>query len=139
MTTSRHGESYVLLDGEVVIGQGTDTDLPPCEPGPAVERIAGSNRYATAATLALRFWQHAEFVYLASGDAFPDALAAAGIPDNEQGPVLLVTRDTLPPETAEALAALGPVAPACPRRHRRGQRRHDGRRPGRRGPVAAQR
>ena len=39
-----------------------------------------ANRYATAATLALRFWQHAEFVYLASGDAFPDALAAAGIP-----------------------------------------------------------
>ncbi len=108
VTTSRHGESYVLLDGVVVIGQGTDSDLPPCEPGLATERIAGSNRYATAATLALRFWQHAEFVYLASGDAFPDALAAAGIPDNEQGPVLLVTRDTLPPETAEALAALGP-------------------------------
>lgn len=108
VSTSRHGESFLLLDGDVVIGQGTDTDVPPCEPGLPVERIFGADRYETAAALALRFYQGARFVYLASGESFPDALAGAGIPDQEQGPVLLTGRDSLPQATRDALAALGP-------------------------------
>ena len=108
VTTSRHGESYLLLDGEVVVAQATDTDVPPCEPGPAVERISGANRYATAAATALRFYQGASVVYLANGESFPDALTAAGIPDREQGPVLLTAHDALPEETRAALEALAP-------------------------------
>jgi putative cell wall-binding protein len=105
-SASRGGENFVLLDGEVVVAQHTDSDAAPCERGPAVERLSGPDRYATAARIALRFYQEAAVVYLASGETFPDALAAGGIPDVEDGPVLLTQRDTLPEATREALANL---------------------------------
>lgn len=105
-SASRGGENFVLLDGEIVVAQHTDSDAPPCERGAAVERISGPDRFATAAEIAMRFYQEAAVVYLASGESFPDALAGGGIPDNEDGPVLLVTRDTLPEPTRAALSNL---------------------------------
>jgi putative cell wall-binding protein len=76
---------------------------------PAVRRLAGADRYGTAAAIAAdTFPGGAPLAYLARGDTFsPDALvggAAAGV---EGAPVLLVAGCEVPPQTASALDALG--------------------------------
>lgn len=77
------------------------------------DRIAGDNRYETAAKLALA--TAATFpgqvtVYLANGENFPDALSASAAAASEQGVVLLSDSKSLPPATADALARLQPTA-----------------------------
>lgn len=75
----------------------------------AVERLAGANRYATAAEVSrTQFPTGAPLAFIATGTNYADALtisaAAAGL-----GPVLLVERDRLPDETAKELARLEPI------------------------------
>lgn len=74
----------------------------------AVSRVAGADRYATAAALhawvdAAEGWNDdddsAHFT-IVTGDDWPDALAASGL-----GTVLLVTRDSVPEPTAAYIAA----------------------------------
>lgn len=70
-------------------------------------RLAGENRYATAAAIAAdAFPSGASTVYLASGVAFPDALTASALGAAAGAPVLLTAPTTLPAETAAALTAL---------------------------------
>ena len=68
-----------------------------------VERLAGPDRYATAAALAADA-PTGRPVVLAVGTNFPDALAAAALGH----PVLLAGRDSLPAVTRDALARLRP-------------------------------
>ncbi len=69
------------------------------------DRVAGADRYATAAALARRAaGSDVERVWLATGENFPDALAAGAAGD----PVVLVTRTTVPGASAEALRAIDP-------------------------------
>ncbi|WP_432570863.1 cell wall-binding repeat-containing protein [Kineococcus sp. SYSU DK005] len=55
-------------------------------PGASVQRIAGTDRYATAVAVADRFFPQADSAVIARGDTFPDALsggaaaAAGGVP-----------------------------------------------------------
>lgn len=73
--------------------------------GVVVDRLAGADRYATAAQVALHaFPQGASRVYV--GVEGPDALVSGQITD---GPVLLVQRDSVPAPTLEALRQLRPV------------------------------
>ncbi|GAB95463.1 hypothetical protein BJY21_002549 [Kineosphaera limosa] len=70
------------------------------------DRIAGADRYATSALLSRRaFSDGAATVYLAGGDAGPDAAAATGLTD---GPVLLVPPCALPREVATEITRLQP-------------------------------
>ena len=55
-----------------------------------VKRIAGNNRYATAAAVSKAFFSSASKVFVASGGSFPDALSAAAAGGHVGGPVLLV-------------------------------------------------
>ncbi|WP_313479386.1 cell wall-binding repeat-containing protein [Microbacterium sp.] len=73
-----------------------------------VIRLAGPDRYATAAA-ASTLWGSAATVYLASGLDFPDALAGAAAAGSKDSPVLLTRGDSLPDETARALARLRPA------------------------------
>lgn len=92
-----------------------------------VERVAGLDRYQTAAEVARRFPGPVEHVYIATGQQFADALtgaspAAAGVTPGVQGatdssqepasvhgsPVLLVRSDHIPAATRQVLAELGP-------------------------------
>ena len=76
---------------------------------PLGSRVAGSERFATAGQVARRaFPQGADDVVLATGEAFPDALAAAGFAGAVDGPILLTRGDALPEATADALATLDP-------------------------------
>ncbi|MBW3618615.1 MAG: family 10 glycosylhydrolase [Actinobacteria bacterium] len=77
-----------------------------------IERIAGSNRWATA-VCASRFVyrQPVDTVVLARGDAaggYADALAGAVLAAHVDGPVLLTAPDVLPVETSAELDRLSP-------------------------------
>jgi putative cell wall-binding protein len=72
-------------------------------------RVAGADRYATAAAIARdAFAPGVDVAYVATGASFPDALAAAAVAGAAGGPVLLVTQAAVPAATATELARLKP-------------------------------
>lgn len=72
-------------------------------------RVAGADRYATAAAIAAEaFAQGVTIAYVATGTDFPDALAAAAAAGAMRAPVLLVTPIGIPDATAAQLARLKP-------------------------------
>lgn len=73
----------------------------------ATSRLAGGNRYETSAALAERFPADVT-AYLASGQAFPDALSGGAFAGYHQGPLLLTRADGLPAATANELHRLSP-------------------------------
>ena len=77
--------------------------------GATVERIAGTNRYDTAADVSLRFAADRPFVFIASGAGFPDALSAGPAASLLNVPILLTDPSTLPAETKVALTRLTPA------------------------------
>ena len=76
----------------------------------AISRIAGADRYATAAAVA-----HASFgpgvpvVFVVTGESFPDALTAGPAAAHRGGPVLLVN-NSIPQATADELGRLLPAS-----------------------------
>lgn len=74
--------------------------------GFAFTRYAGQNRYDTASQIAKDTFTTADTVVIASGEVFPDALAASYVAGVLGSPVLLVQRNALPQETSDALTAL---------------------------------
>ena len=77
---------------------------------PQVVRVEGADRYATAARVSESFMTGVERVFLATGEDFPDALAAGPVAGLEGFPILLVERDRIPAPTVQALERLDPAA-----------------------------
>ena len=77
-------------------------------PAPVVDRIAGTDRFATAVAASVStFPTTAGAVVLASGDAFPDALVGVTLTAALNAPLLLTSGATLPAVTkAEILRVL---------------------------------
>jgi putative cell wall-binding protein len=80
--------------------------------GYTVERVHGTDRYATAAAVARKTAQIAgpSFrgeAFIARGDAFADALAASPLAYSRVAPVLLVRPDGIPSTTASAMRDIG--------------------------------
>lgn len=73
-----------------------------------VSRVAGSDRYATAAALAASFGSGTPTAYVALGTNFPDAMAGSAAAGFTGGPILLVQTDTVPAATSTELADLAP-------------------------------
>lgn len=73
------------------------------EDSAASDRIFGQDRYETAAELATATHDAASSAILASGEDFPDALAASYGPGGIDAPVLLTRSASLPQPTADAL------------------------------------
>lgn len=80
--------------------------LPPV----ASTRFAGADRYATAVEVSKTFAPGVPVVYVASGEAFPDALAAAPAAAAQGAPLLTVRKNELPSVVAAELARLNPVS-----------------------------
>lgn len=77
---------------------------------PAVSRLGGRDRYATAAAVsAATFQPGVSVVYLATGANFPDALGGAAAAAKGGGGVLLVKPTAMPASTAAELARLRPA------------------------------
>lgn len=88
---------------------GGSSTPPSSGDGTDIRRIAGTDRYATAAAISKsRFGGGASTVFVATGAAFPDALAGAPAAARARGPVLLTARTELPSATATELARLDP-------------------------------
>jgi putative cell wall-binding protein len=100
--------SVVILGGTGAVSTTVENQLRALGFG-TVSRIEGSDRYATAAKVAARL-PGATSAYVASGAAFPDALAGAALAGHLGAPVLLTRPTTLPDVTATALRDQQPSA-----------------------------
>ena len=106
-----------LLDIAKAVTTAASENLPSVPPAttsstgaPGVTRLAGASRYATAAAVSQAGWSNGStIVYLASGTAFPDALATGALAGREPGPLLLTAPCSLPGETAAELSRLRPL------------------------------
>jgi putative cell wall-binding protein len=98
-----------ILGGSAAVGDAVLTELATTTSG-AVTRIHGPNRFATAAQLsAATFSPGVPVVFIATGGDFPDALAGGPLAAGAGGPILLVTHDAIPSETAAELTRLQPA------------------------------
>lgn len=77
-------------------------------PGATVERIAGENRYETAAMIAERYFGDASMAFIASGQVFADAVSASGTAAVlGDVPVLLTPQERAAGVTIAAMSTLG--------------------------------
>ncbi len=77
-----------------------------------VERVAGTNRYATAVAVAAKaagFSGNPVRVFLVSGETFPDALSLSPASYAAHSPILFATRSSVPLATSQALAGFSPA------------------------------
>ena len=97
--------NIVVLGGAAAVSETVVAALGGFTSG-EVTRVAGPTRYETAAMISKQTFRNAPVAYVATGEAFPDALTG-GVPAAMQaGPVLLVTRDGIPAATASELGRL---------------------------------
>ncbi len=98
----------IILGGEAAISHGVKLELE--GNGFMVERIAGMNRYATAALIAHRLKEEGvqfSAAFIAVGTNFADALAASSYAAVLGQPILLTSAKALSPATADAINAFG--------------------------------
>lgn len=101
-------DRIVLLGGSAAVDAQVMSLLQGYTSG-TVTRLAGSDRYATAAAVSkATFAPHPAVVYVASGLNFPDAIAGAAAAAHVGAPVLLVSGG-IPSSTATELQRLGPA------------------------------
>jgi putative cell wall-binding protein len=101
--------SRIVLFGAVTsVSDAVLDELSWFAPGGAI-RVGGTDRYSTAAAIsAAAHTPGVAVAYIATGLNFPDALAGAAVAGRTDGPLLLVTQDTLPAATAAELGRLDP-------------------------------
>ncbi|WP_420445773.1 cell wall-binding repeat-containing protein [Candidatus Poriferisodalis sp.] len=98
----------VVVGGEAVVPSTVLDDLDGFE----VSRVAGTDRYRTAAAVARHtgtagaFRSHGATAIVVSGEAFADAIVAGPLAVAGKHPVLLTQAERLPDAAREALAAL---------------------------------
>ncbi len=97
--------SVIVVGGTNAVADSVEASIRAL--GPNVDRITGSDRYATAASLSTAFFDsNARPVFLATGQAFPDALSGAAVAARYGGPLLLSRASSLPPDTQIELTRL---------------------------------
>lgn len=108
------GATIYLLGGEKAVSPQVAAEVTAL--GFKVDRIGGSDRYATSVSIAQAIGGTPASVALATGNDFPDALTAgAGVTGNRTSPklgtgVVLLTNDrVLPKETKDFLAGINPA------------------------------
>jgi subtilisin family serine protease len=102
-------ERIVLLGGTGVVGEEVATQLG--RYADRMDRIAGDDRFATAAAVAERvFPGPVAAAFVATGGNFPDALAGGPAAARNGGPLLLSGAERLSQASAEQLRRLRPQA-----------------------------
>jgi glucose/arabinose dehydrogenase/putative cell wall-binding protein len=101
-------DEVVILGGEGAISRAVEGELALLTAS-VPQRIAGADRYATAAAVSgAHFAPGVPVAYVATGAAFPDALAGAAAGAARGGPVLLTRPEGLPAVTRDELDRLEP-------------------------------
>jgi serine protease len=99
-----------VVGGTTVVSDGVATAISSMT-GARVERLAGVDRYETAAAVsATTYPPGLDVVYVATGLDFPDALAGGPLAASRGAPILLVHRDLIPDSTATELERLAPTS-----------------------------
>ena len=99
-----------ILGGTTVIPESTVNSLKATAGATTAIRLAGLDRYGTAANIAAQIFPTTEpIVFVATGQNFPDALAGAAAAGDQGAPVLLVRGNAIPGETATQLDRLNPT------------------------------
>ena len=99
----------VVLGGPGAVSEGVATQLKALATGGTVTRIAGADRYATAAAVSARaFPDGAPVVHVATGADYPDALSGGVAAAVSGGPLLLVAPDKIPASVEAELRRLAP-------------------------------
>ena len=96
--TLKPGTYYIQLKSvNDTQNQGIDYEFVTFVTEPGVQRISGETRYDTATNIANKGWSEgASEIVLATGQNFPDALAAGPLAYSLSAPILLTTKDVLP-------------------------------------------
>jgi putative cell wall-binding protein len=103
----RPSEIVILGSAAGAVSSGVEAALRAYSP--KVTRVAGPDRYGTAAAIVARFFPSASDVFLATGLNFPDAHAGSAYAGRDRRPLLLTTADRLTTPTREQLARLDPA------------------------------
>jgi putative cell wall-binding protein len=98
--------SVTVLGGPAVVPESVVASLNSLVP---TTRIAGSDRYSTAAAIVQAQFTSADVVYVATGLNFPDALAGVPAAAGDAAPILLVQQNAIPGATAAQLSRLKPA------------------------------
>ena len=103
-----HPQKIFVLGGTGVVSSAVAAQLDAYTTGPVI-RVAGPNRYATAAATSAHFFTRAETAFIATGLNFPDALAGGASGGTFIGPILLVPGTSLPSSVSSELVRLQPA------------------------------
>ena len=107
LTRLRPGR-IVVLGGPSAVSDSVRNALKAYTSG-TVTRLAGADRFGTAAAIsASTFPSDAPLVYVATGENYPDALAAGATASHRRAPVLLVKLGSIPAATRAELDRLDP-------------------------------
>jgi carboxypeptidase T len=100
-------ERVVIVGGPAVVTPAVAAAIDALVP--TVERAWGIDRYATAVAVADAFLSSATTIVVATGLAFPDALAAVPLAGALDAPILLVQPDAVPASTRDAVRGRAPT------------------------------
>ena len=99
----------VIVGGAGVVGPAVEAAIASALPGVTIQRLAGPDRYATAAAVGATFAHGPLAIYVASGQSFADAPGAAAAAGARGVPLLLSTAVALPAITRSSIEALAPA------------------------------
>jgi glucose/arabinose dehydrogenase/putative cell wall-binding protein len=98
-----------VAGGTGVVSEEVRSQLAPYASSGQVVRVAGSDRFATAAAVSARWFSPGvSSVFVATGADFADALAGTPAAATTDSPILLVGRDRIPAATDAELKRLAP-------------------------------
>lgn len=99
---------YLNADEVIVLGGEGAVSQEVFEAAGADRRLAGDNRYGTAVAVSEEFAADADGTYVASGEAWPDALAGSALSGYLGQPITLSKTDDVPDVVMEELDRLSP-------------------------------
>ncbi|MGC7871943.1 cell wall-binding repeat-containing protein [Desulfosporosinus sp. SYSU MS00001] len=98
-------KNVYLLGGTVALSSSIEQTLR--DQGITPTRLAGTDQYGTAAAIAGVATPTSDQAFIVNGEHFPDALSISSYAAAHGIPILLTRPDSLPAETASALAQMG--------------------------------
>lgn len=102
-------QEVIVVGGRGVVHQTASWQARDAGNSPTLRRVSGVNRYATAERVAREFPSGTGTAYVASGEAYPDALIGAAVAGNDGVPLVLTPRaNRVDPATAQALTRVAP-------------------------------
>ena len=102
-------EEVIIVGGQNSVSEKVREDLKAYDADKNVERIAGTDRYGTSEMVAKRvvgITGKKNTGVVASGQVFPDALSVGTFASREGYPILLVKKDSVPSQVANAMKDL---------------------------------